>query len=231
MIKVILVFLFIAPYLSYAQTYMCKLNGQVVFQDKPCTGVLNKTDGELCSESLSTYRLTVESGQASPTEKMCYSKKVAELEKAQKMKQKILAEKEEKEKREKIRAERIAKAEEAREKRIAAELKASREAADKRKKLLKETKAKGLFFVEYRVTGSAPRANITMQGLDGTEQHEVYTDWDWWMQASSGKYLYIAAQNDGRFGDVTTEIWVNGIKVKTATSTQEYGIATVSGRL
>lgn len=238
MIRLIITLLLLNPALGYAQTYMCKRDGQVVFQDKPCNSSLDKTDGELCSEPLAVYQLIVKSGQASSTEKMCYSKKVTELEKARELERleaerqkQLKAEQEERAKQAKIRAERLAKAEEARGKRIAAELKAKREAESKKKKLIQETKDKGLFFVEYRVRGSASKADINIRGVDGSEQHKVRTGWSWWMQAPRGKFLYLSAQNDSGYGDVTAEIWVNGIKVKTATSTREYGIAKVSGRL
>jgi hypothetical protein len=79
MFRIIFVyFLFIST--AYAQTYMCKDGGTVVFQDRPCNSVVSKTDGRLCNKSLNHYESLIQSGGATPAEKMCLSEKRKEKE-------------------------------------------------------------------------------------------------------------------------------------------------------
>ena len=244
MFRIIFVyFLFIST--AYAQTYMCKDGGTVVFQDRPCNSVVSKTDGRLCNKSLNHYESLIQSGGATPAEKMCLSEKRKEKEQqereaeaariaAEKRAQeelRLAEEKKRKAEEDRIRAERQKAADEERGKAIARELRAKREAAEKRRKQIQAAKDMGMYFVEYRVLGSALNANIHIEALKGQEQHKVRLNWDWWMRVPAGKILYLSAQNDSDYGDVTAEIWVNGIKVKSATSTADYGVATVSGKL
>lgn len=71
-------FLFITT--AHAQTYMCKDGGSVVFQDRPCNGSVSKTDGDLCTASLSHYESLIATGNAKPSDKMCLSQKRKERE-------------------------------------------------------------------------------------------------------------------------------------------------------
>ena len=237
MFRTVFIF-FLFSTMAHAQTHMCKNGGTVVFQDRPCNSALSKTDGRLCDRSLEYYEAATQSGRATTADKMCLSEKQKERveEKRKAEAARLAAEKKAQEELRqaeeiRIRAERLKAAEEARAKAITQELAAKREAAEKRSKQIQAAKYMGMYFVEYRVLGSALNASIHIEALEGQEQHNVRLDWDWWMRVPSGKSLYLSAQNESEYGDVTAEIWVNGVKVKSATSTAGYGIATVSGRL
>jgi hypothetical protein len=87
--------------------------------------------------------------------------------------------------------------------------------------------------VTYSVTGSAARAEITMEnGQGGTEQTTVSLPWSQPVDgARSGQFVYISAQNQSGYGDVTCTIRVNGADFKSSTSSSEYGIADCSGEV
>jgi len=80
--------------------------------------------------------------------------------------------------------------------------------------------------VKYVVKGSASSASITYNNEQGgTEQVDVFLPFEKDLSPSSGSAVSIVAQNNGT-GSITCEIWVNGEKVKTSTSTAEYGVVT-----
>ena len=79
MYRVILIFCIVISS-THAQTYMCKDGGTVVFQDRPCSSVVSKTDGRLCNKSLNHYESLIQSGGATSADKMCLSEKRKERE-------------------------------------------------------------------------------------------------------------------------------------------------------
>ncbi|HNT76392.1 MAG TPA: hypothetical protein PKH77_15360, partial [Anaerolineae bacterium] len=84
--------------------------------------------------------------------------------------------------------------------------------------------------VTYKITGTASRASLTYQNAQGgTEQTVVSIPWKESLIVESGDFLYLSAQNEGEFGSVTCEIWVNDVKWKESTSQGAYVIATCSG--
>lgn len=84
--------------------------------------------------------------------------------------------------------------------------------------------------VTYRVDGT-DRASLTyVNATGGTEQHEVKLPWTISFQGHYGEHLYLSAQDKGYNGGIVASISVNGRVVKDATSTEQYGIATVSDR-
>lgn len=84
--------------------------------------------------------------------------------------------------------------------------------------------------VTYRVDGSS-RASLTYtNSTGGTEQHEVQLPWTITFDGNYGEHLYLSAQDKGYNGMIVTSISINGRIVKDATSTERYGIATVSTR-
>lgn len=88
----------------------------------------------------------------------------------------------------------------------------------------------GQYGVIYRVIGTADEASLTYANAQGgTEQVTVTPPWQKPLTVQSGQFLYVAAQNEGKTGDVTCEIWVNGEKWKSSTSSAAYGIASCSG--
>lgn len=82
--------------------------------------------------------------------------------------------------------------------------------------------------VKYVLSGNARSAFVTyMNETGGTEQINANLPWSKEMNVELGAPLSIVAQNDGA-GSITCEIWVNGIKRKTSTSTAQYGVVTCS---
>jgi hypothetical protein len=83
--------------------------------------------------------------------------------------------------------------------------------------------------INYRVTGSAQRASITMETPQGTEQHEVSIPWTSPTYTFKGmNHAYVSAQNQGESGTVSVVLVVNGSTYKQATSSGAYSIATVN---
>jgi hypothetical protein len=84
--------------------------------------------------------------------------------------------------------------------------------------------------IQYRVTGSARSADITISVPGGgTEQHPVsipYTSPTYTFKGMD--HAYISAQNKSEYGTVTTEILVSGSTRKQASSSGAYTIASVS---
>ncbi|MBF0236546.1 MAG: hypothetical protein HQM12_02475 [SAR324 cluster bacterium] len=84
---------------------------------------------------------------------------------------------------------------------------------------------------EYKVSGSDTAASVTYSGKgESTEQKsDVALPWEFSFKPEKGDFLYISAQNNGKAGSVTVQIYVDGKKYKEATSEGAYVIATVSG--
>jgi hypothetical protein len=86
--------------------------------------------------------------------------------------------------------------------------------------------------VEYRVVGSARHIDITMENRqNNTEQRD---DVPVPFRTSGGTmdcgdFIYISVQNQGSSGTVTCEMFVDGVKVGSATSSGECVIACCSG--
>src|SRR5688572_28364997 len=84
--------------------------------------------------------------------------------------------------------------------------------------------------ITYRVDGSS-RASLTYtNATGGTEQHEVQLPWTITFESRYGEHLYLSAQDKGYNGKIVSSITINGQIVEDATSTERYGIATVSTR-
>lgn len=82
--------------------------------------------------------------------------------------------------------------------------------------------------VKYVVTGSASSAFVTyFNEQGGTEQVDSYLPFEKDLSVSFGAPLSLVAQNSGS-GSLTCEIWINGEKVKTSTTTADYGVVTCS---
>lgn len=83
--------------------------------------------------------------------------------------------------------------------------------------------------VTYQVTGSATEASLTYQNGDGgTSQEKVSLPWSLTVKAPASNFLYISAQNEGDYGDITCTISVDGKVIKTSTSSGSYTIASCS---
>lgn len=93
-----------------------------------------------------------------------------------------------------------------------------------------ESPASGKFageYVTYQVSGSATEASLTYQNGDGgTSQEKVTLPWSITVKAPN--FLYISAQNEGDYGDITCTISVDGKVIKTSTSSGSYTIASCS---
>jgi len=82
--------------------------------------------------------------------------------------------------------------------------------------------------ITYKITGSANNAlvsYINQQG--GMEQVTTTIPYEKTMFINSELSLSLVAQNQGS-GSITCEIWVDTNKVKTSTSTADYGVVTCS---
>lgn len=85
--------------------------------------------------------------------------------------------------------------------------------------------------VEYRLSGSAESASVTLENAQGhTELKDVSIPWQpAGFEARSGQLLYISAQNNGWTGSITCEILVDGQPWQTTTSIGEFAITSCSG--
>jgi hypothetical protein len=84
--------------------------------------------------------------------------------------------------------------------------------------------------VTYFVEGSARSASLTYSNEQGgTEQDKVMLPWQKTMSVKEGRFLYLSAQNQDQYGDITVRITVNGREVKRSTATGAYSIASASG--
>lgn len=80
--------------------------------------------------------------------------------------------------------------------------------------------------VKYVINGSASSALITyFNETGGMEQINAGLPWSKNMTVPIGSSLSLVAQNSGS-GSITCEIWMNGEKIKSSTSTAQYGVVT-----
>lgn len=87
------------------------------------------------------------------------------------------------------------------------------------------------YLVKYKVTGTADSVSVTYANEDGgtSQKSEVYLPWSHTMYPMKSRdFVYISAQNNGKYGSVTTEIYVDGELFKTSSSDGAYVIATSS---
>jgi len=63
-----------------------------------------------------------------------------------------------------------------------------------------------------------------------TEQYYDHLPYSLELTAPSGQLISVSAQ-DGGYGEITCQIFLNGTKVQETTSTGEYNTATYSGRV
>ena len=83
--------------------------------------------------------------------------------------------------------------------------------------------------VTYSLEGTARSASITIANESGgTEQHVVPVPWKKQFHATHGKFVYLSAQNQDS-GRLEAEISVDGLVLQRAVTTEQYGIASVSG--
>jgi hypothetical protein len=83
-------------------------------------------------------------------------------------------------------------------------------------------------YVRYEVHGEG-YAHITVTNQNGaTEQYYDHLPYGLELTAPSGQLISVAAQ-DGGFGEITCQIYLNGAKVNETTSTGKYSTATCSG--
>ena len=93
--------------------------------------------------------------------------------------------------------------------------------------------------VVYKVTGTTKQASITMTtgGGDTSQQSDVDVPLTsksagaegLTQTMKSGQFFYISAQNSNDHGSITCSVEVDGVVVKTATSSGGYVIASCSG--
>lgn len=85
--------------------------------------------------------------------------------------------------------------------------------------------------VIYKIDGSTNSASITYENETGdTEQRDIRVPNEIKMgMITSGTFVYISAQNNEDIGSVSCEIWIDGVKYKSANSSGAYVIATCSG--
>jgi len=82
--------------------------------------------------------------------------------------------------------------------------------------------------IKYVISGSAQSAMITYYNeTGGMEQVTQALPFIKEFSVEPGAFLSLVAQNQGA-GTITCEIWINGEKKKTSTTTTQYGIATCS---
>jgi hypothetical protein len=85
--------------------------------------------------------------------------------------------------------------------------------------------------VVYEITGTASKVAVTLNNsTGGTEQYsDVAIPKRFTYYAFQDSFLYVSAQNQGEYGTVTVNIYVNENLLKTASSSGAYVIATASG--
>jgi hypothetical protein len=88
--------------------------------------------------------------------------------------------------------------------------------------------------IKYEIAGSASSVDVTMEWSDGgTRQYSnvaVPATWEFKSWGYDG-FVYLSAQNNGKSGSITCNIYHRDKLFKTATSYGEYVIATVSGSI
>jgi hypothetical protein len=83
--------------------------------------------------------------------------------------------------------------------------------------------------VRYALDGTASEAQITIQNsAGGTEQHTVSVPWSKEFEAPGGSFVYLSGQNQGS-GRLKAAIYVDGVLLQEAETTEQFGIASVSG--
>ena len=85
--------------------------------------------------------------------------------------------------------------------------------------------------VKYAVEGTGLSFNVTISNKDeGTSQFSnVNRSWTHlFTTQDSDHFLYISAQNNSDYGNVTVKIYVDGVKKKESTSEGAYVIASAS---
>jgi hypothetical protein len=82
----------------------------------------------------------------------------------------------------------------------------------------------------YEITGTADEVDVTLNNdTGGTEQYDnVSIPKKYSYDSFTDNFLYISAQNQGKYGTVTVSIYVNGKVVKTSSSSGAYVIASAS---
>lgn len=87
--------------------------------------------------------------------------------------------------------------------------------------------------VIYRIGGTARSVDLTYTNAGGgtEQQNDKSVPWNNSFAAHGGQFLYVSAQNQGENGDVTCEIVLNGVVVKSSKSSGAYAIASCSGRI
>jgi len=85
-------------------------------------------------------------------------------------------------------------------------------------------------YIGYFVEGSAGEVALTYQNEQGgTQQENVRVPWQRSLRMQRGSYLYLSAQNQGSYGDLTVRITINGHEFKRSDARGGYTIATASG--
>ncbi len=85
-------------------------------------------------------------------------------------------------------------------------------------------------YVRYEVHGQG-FAHITLTTRNGaTEQYFDHLPYSLEIPAPSGQVISVSAQ-DGGFGEITCQIYLNGAKVQETTSTGKYSTATCSSNV
>jgi hypothetical protein len=92
--------------------------------------------------------------------------------------------------------------------------------------------------VMYKVSPDGPATGVPMAALTytnatgGTEQHDEILPIEVNLgDLPRGAFLYISAQKQNNYSRIVVSIYVNGVEVRTATSSGNYGIASVSAIL
>lgn len=87
------------------------------------------------------------------------------------------------------------------------------------------------YTVTYYVEGSTSSASLTYENEQGgTQQEIVRVPWRKTLEIPRNSFLYISAQNQNSYGDLSVSIWVDGIEYKRSEATGGYTIASASGR-
>jgi crotonobetainyl-CoA:carnitine CoA-transferase CaiB-like acyl-CoA transferase len=89
----------------------------------------------------------------------------------------------------------------------------------------------GAHSIRYEVTGSASSVSVTYQNEQGgtSQQAAVPIPFSYSFTANAGAFLYISAQNQGADGAETCTIYIDGVAVKSGTSSGAYTICQASG--
>jgi len=85
------------------------------------------------------------------------------------------------------------------------------------------------YSVTYKVFGDS---SVSVDVNGNHESHTVNEEWSYSFDANSeSQFLYISSQNDDDLGQICVEILINEETIGRAYSTEEYGIASISGSL